>query len=300
MSYIQSPYGVVNKEKQIKLNLPKNYGASQYFNKLPGDPAFQNSKFNTLNSRADLQKYLLATSDFDQNIQENINAVVTDKKFNDALVRPLLDEKNKGVFDSSAPLSITFKDAKWFDVQNPITGNIISQVNANQIGAKGVKELFARAEDEKIRRRPETPKRRDNEDGGGGGSGGSGLPPPLPPPLIPQTLRSPPVFSPPRSPPTLDNLLDCEGRFFGTESLNDVRNDLWNLEKFETDYSKPITSLTDKAENSVEIIPKVKERKLKPEEIIFSDELSKLFPEANEKIVEQEEKINDLLLKNIG
>ena len=112
MSYIQSPYGVVNKEKQIKLNLPKNYGASQYFNKLPGDPAFQNSKFNTLNSRADLQKYLLATSDFDQNIQENINAVVTDKKFNDALVRPLLDEKNKGVFDSSAPLSITFKDAK--------------------------------------------------------------------------------------------------------------------------------------------------------------------------------------------
>ena len=72
------------------------------------------------------------------------------------------------------------------------------------------------------------------------------------------------------------------------------------MEKFETDYSKPITSLTDKAENSVEIIPKVKERKLKPEEIIFSDELSKLFPEANEKIVEQEEKINDLLLKNIG
>ena len=46
MSYIQLPYGVVNKEKQ-KLNLPKNYGASQYFNKLPylsntGDPEFQN------------------------------------------------------------------------------------------------------------------------------------------------------------------------------------------------------------------------------------------------------------------
>ena len=50
-------------------------------------------------------------------------------------------------------------------------------------------------------------------------------------------------------------------------------------------------SLTDKAENSVEIIPKVKERKLKPEEITFSDELSKLFPEANKKIAKKEEKI---------
>ena len=71
------------------------------------------------------------------------------------------------------------------------------------------------------------------------------------------------------------------------------------LGKIWKDYSKPITSLTDKAENSVEIIPKVKERKLKPEEITFSDELSKLVPEANEKIAEQEEEINDSPLKNI-
>ena len=82
-----------------------------------------------------------------------------------------------------------------------------------------------------------TLKRRDNEDGGEGDSGGSGPSPPLPPPLPPQTLPIPPAFSPPRSPPTLDNLVDSEGRFFGTESLNDVRNDLWNLEKFERDYS---------------------------------------------------------------
>ena len=158
---------------------------------------------------------MLATSDYGQNIQENINAVVTDRKFNDALVRHVLDEKSKSVFDSSTPLSVTFKDAKKFDVQNPIIGNIISQVNANQIGEKGVKELFARAEDEKIRRRLEALKRRDNEDGGQGGSGGSGLPPPLPPPLPPQTLPCPPAFSSPRSPLTLDNLLDSEGRFFG-------------------------------------------------------------------------------------
>ena len=56
--------------------------------------------------------------------------------------------------------------------------------------------------------------------------------------------------------------------------------------------------MTDKAENTIEIIPKVKE-KTKPEEITFSDELSKVFPEVNEKIVEQEEKITDWPLNNL-
>ena len=102
MSYIQLPYGVVNKEKQAKLNLPKKYGTNQCFNKLPylqntNDPVFQNAIVDTLNSRADLRKYLLATSDYGQNIQENINAVVADGNINDTLVRHVLDEKNIGV-----------------------------------------------------------------------------------------------------------------------------------------------------------------------------------------------------------
>ena len=88
----------------------------------------------------------------------------------------------------------------------------------------------------------------------------------------------------------MDNLLDGEGGFYGTESLSDVRNDLWNNPKFETDYSRPVTSLTNKAENTIELIPKVKERLPEPEEIIFSKELYKLFPEANQKMAEQEEK----------
>ena len=172
MSYIQLPYGVVNEEKQIKLNLPKNYSVSQYVNKLPylsntNNPAFQNLITDTLNNRAYLRKYLLATSDYGKNIQENINLVVTDGKFNDALVRHVLVEKNKDVFDSSTPLSVTFNDAKKIDVQNPIIGNIISQVNAKQIGEKVVKELFGRPEDEKIRRRLEALRGQDDEDDGG-------------------------------------------------------------------------------------------------------------------------------------
>ena len=56
--------------------------------------------------------------------------------------------------------------------------------------------------------------------------------------------------------------------------------------------------MTDKAENMIEIIPKVK-NKTKPKEITFSDELSKLFPETNEKTAGQEEKTNDLPLNKL-
>ena len=52
------------------------------------------------------------TRDYGKNIQENINAVVADRKFNHAVVRRELDQKNKRVFESPLPLSVTFKDAK--------------------------------------------------------------------------------------------------------------------------------------------------------------------------------------------
>ena len=62
------------------------------------DPKFQNDAIDIVNSRADLRKFLLATSDYWKNIQENINSVVTDERFNNVALRHLLDEKDKGAF----------------------------------------------------------------------------------------------------------------------------------------------------------------------------------------------------------
>ena len=45
-------------------------------------------------------------------------------------------QKNKGVFESPTPLSATFKDAKKFDIENPILGNLLTQVIANQVNDK--------------------------------------------------------------------------------------------------------------------------------------------------------------------
>ena len=147
----------LEKKKQIKLDLPKNYGASQYIRRLPyirnEDPNFKNSIIDIVNNRSDLTKFLLATSDYGKNIHENINEVVADGEVNQAVVHRALDQKNKRVFESPIPLSVTFKDAKKFDIQNPIIGNLLSQVNANKISDAKVKQLLGQAKDEELQAR---------------------------------------------------------------------------------------------------------------------------------------------------
>ena len=140
MSYLSLNFGLIRKEENIKVDLPKIYGASQYIKRLPyisrEDLNFQNSIIDIVNNRSDLRKCLLATSDYGRNIQENINSLVDGGKFNQAVVRRVLDEKNKGVFESPTPLRATFKDAKKFDIENPILGNLLPQVIANQVNDK--------------------------------------------------------------------------------------------------------------------------------------------------------------------
>ena len=126
---------------------------------------------------------MLETKDYRKNIQEGINSVVTDGHFSNVALRHLLGNKNKGVFKSPKPLSVTFKDANKFDVQNPVIGNIISQVNASQLTDNQVQKLLGEGEDQKIRARLDLLKRNNlrddhdsdnnDEDDGSGGGGGS-------------------------------------------------------------------------------------------------------------------------------
>ena len=139
--------------------MPKNYGVSQYIKRLPyirdGDSNFQNSIIDIVNNRSDLRKYLLAKSDCGRNIQENVNEVVVDGKFNKAIIGRALHQKNKGVFESPIPPSVTFKDAKIFDIQNPVIKNLLSQVNENKISDAKVKQLLGQAKDDEIQARLE-------------------------------------------------------------------------------------------------------------------------------------------------
>ena len=98
---------MVREEDKIKVDLQKNYGASQYIWIITyirnEDRNFENSVIDIVNNRSELIKFLFSTSDYGRNIQEKINAVVADGKFNQDVVRRALDEKNEGVFESPIP-----------------------------------------------------------------------------------------------------------------------------------------------------------------------------------------------------
>ena len=123
--YIQLPYGYVENNKQVQFNLPKNYEESFYLDKVgylsKRDPATENDLINLIKNRDDLKKWLLATSDYGNEIQEDLNAVVGhDENFTNAVVRQLL--KEDAIFRNLNPLNITFHDMKKFDLLNPVIG----------------------------------------------------------------------------------------------------------------------------------------------------------------------------------
>ena len=99
MLYIQLPYGYVKNNKQVQFNLPSDYEESQYYKEVPHitneSPAVKNNLLNLLRNREDLKKWLLATSNYGYEIQEEVGY---DEKFNNTIVRHSLDLKDEAIF----------------------------------------------------------------------------------------------------------------------------------------------------------------------------------------------------------
>ena len=82
-----------------------------------------------MNNRKSVQKFLLATDDLNNSMQESFNYVVTDRKLNNASVCHLLDPKLcKNVMQNPNPLDLVFRDIAKFDTQNPIVGDLLKQI----------------------------------------------------------------------------------------------------------------------------------------------------------------------------
>ena len=85
--------------------------------------------------------------------------------------------KIKVHLNSPSPFSITFKDVNKFDIQNLATGNLLSQVNANQLTDQLAKNILGKREHLKIRARLDALRNNtftggdDDVDGRRGGSG---------------------------------------------------------------------------------------------------------------------------------
>ena len=138
-SYIQLPYGFRKKSEPIQFTLPKNYAETQYLNRIgylsnKDDPAFDNKLLDAVKNRKDLQKWILANSEFGQELQQDINEITGgDEKFNNAVVQRVLDLKNAGLFQNPEPINLVFSDIKKFDQQNPIIGKLATQIKASKL-----------------------------------------------------------------------------------------------------------------------------------------------------------------------
>ena len=193
MLYIQLPYGFVKNNKQIQFNLPSDYEESQYCKEAPfitnESPALKSNLLNLLRNREDLKKWLLATSDYCNEVQDDLNAIVGyDEKFNNAIASYSLDLKDEAIFCNPNPINVTFHDMKKFDLVNPVIGKLASQVRTSKFtDYELTKKLLEQGEIDKLQLRLDALKYGINKDdgnegrGGGRGGGDDGRPGPPPP-----------------------------------------------------------------------------------------------------------------------
>ena len=78
--------------------------------------------------KEDVQKYILATSDFAKSMQTDINHYVTRDRINDASFRQKLDSISKNILKRQNPLELVFEDISTFDAENPIVESLLREI----------------------------------------------------------------------------------------------------------------------------------------------------------------------------
>ena len=130
------------------------------------DPAVKNSILDAVKNRVDLQKWILAISDFGQELQQDINEITGgDEKFNNAVIRHVLDLKSDSVFRNPQPISLLFNDVQKFHQQNSIIGKLATQIKKSKLTDEEItKRQFLKGEIAKIEDRLYNLKNRNTND----------------------------------------------------------------------------------------------------------------------------------------
>ena len=198
MSFVFAPTGKLYKkpEKKMLKNFPADYVRKFYRNLADNVDIFLCSDFyGRITNDADIpsedvQKCILATSDFVKSMQMDINHCVTKDRLNNASFREELDPISKNILRRQNPLELVFKDISMFDAENLIVGSLLRKLH---VGKKDVasdlikKALGPPGFDFTIQNRLNKLKER-NETGSSNN-------------LYPPSLPLPSSFLPPTSPP---------------------------------------------------------------------------------------------------
>ena len=77
----------------------------------------------------DVQKYILATSDFAKGMKTNINHYLTRDRINNASFRQKFDPISKNIPRRQNPLELIFEEISTFDAENPIVGSLLRELD---------------------------------------------------------------------------------------------------------------------------------------------------------------------------
>ena len=127
--------------KRLK-TFPAGYVGSFYRNladRVDTSSDFYSNIANDANiPKEDVQKYLLATSDFAKSMQTDINHYVTRDRIDDASFRQKLDPTSKNILRRQNPLELVFEDISTFDAENSIVGSLLREVDIKKKSSQKV------------------------------------------------------------------------------------------------------------------------------------------------------------------
>ena len=136
------PDKIVDKVDQVQLNFPKDQKAKDLFAHFPyianlKDPILQNRAEDLLKNREDLQNYLLATEFLGTTLEDSLQLAVSHGKLNEGTkvrhLSELNDPKYKYFRQNNNPLDVVYIEKAKFDVQNPIIGDLLKEINKGKL-----------------------------------------------------------------------------------------------------------------------------------------------------------------------
>ena len=134
--YVKLPYGFVSSENQkgkFHFNLPLNYKKNLLFGKVPyfaevNNPAIDDVVSGKKKDDLSIQKFLLTKGVLEDAVLDNLDMIVTDRRFNNAGIRRKLDKKYPSIMKKPTASNFLFRDKKQFDLQNPVIGGLYNQL----------------------------------------------------------------------------------------------------------------------------------------------------------------------------
>ena len=140
MSFYSLPTGkLYKKEEKKKLKMsPAGYVSRFYRNLADNVDKFLGPDFYGWITNdceipyADVQKYILATSNFAKGMQTGIDHYVTKDRINIVSFSRKLDPISKNILRRQNPLELVFEVISTFDAEKPIVGSLLKTLDAGK------------------------------------------------------------------------------------------------------------------------------------------------------------------------